>query len=178
MRTLPVSTLVAEMHVDAFRASQTLEIDVVFQHGSQRIEVERIELIWRKRADQRVEHPVRRRLFDRDGGAERIVQRTHGIPLLSRLGNRFPECGQAFAGDIAVAAHHRVGDHHRIHRAGAGRADRFDVDTAVFEHRVEHAPRERTVRAAALQGEIHRPLRGTGFPGGAHVFPICDVPLS
>ena len=47
-----------------------------------------------------------------------------------------------------------VGEDDRVHRPGAGAADAFETDSAVFENPVEHGPCERAMGAAALQCNI------------------------
>ncbi len=53
-----------------------------------------------------------------------------------------------------VAFDFAVGIYHRVHRACAGAGDAFDVDAAVFDEFIHHAPAESAVRAAALQREV------------------------
>src|SRR5512146_1875463 len=69
---------------------------------------------------------------------------------------------------VAVTLRQRVGQDDRIHRARAGRADRLDVDAAIGKQRVDRAPGERAVRAAALQGEVDRLAFGSLLLRSSH----------
>ncbi|HEX4599006.1 MAG TPA: hypothetical protein VH278_14525 [Burkholderiaceae bacterium] len=42
----------------------------------------------------------------------------------------------------------------RVHRTGAGTADRFEVEVRFFEQPVEHAPGKRAQGSAALQRQV------------------------
>jgi len=52
------------------------------------------------------------------------------------------------------AAHEAVGEHHGVHRAGAGAAQPVDEQPVVEHQALEHAPGEGAMRAAALQGDV------------------------
>ena len=52
------------------------------------------------------------------------------------------------------AAGQAVGEGDAVHGAGAGAADAGDLEPAVLEQPVEHAPGEGAVRAAALQRQV------------------------
>jgi hypothetical protein len=64
------------------------------------------------------------------------------------------EVGEPFAGVLGAAADQPVGHHHGVDRTGRGARHAFDLDSAVGQQLVEHAPGERAVRAAALKREI------------------------
>src|SRR5215468_4466659 len=70
--------------------------------------------------------------------------------------DRAPEIGEPLACLVRPAAGEPVGEHDRVHRSRRRAGDAFDLDAAVLEELIEHAPGERAVRAAALQGEIDR----------------------
>ncbi len=52
-----------------------------------------------------------------------------------------------------------IGQHDRIHRAGAAAAQALEADARVGQQGIEHAPRESAVRAAALQREVEATCR-------------------
>jgi len=70
--------------------------------------------------------------------------------------DRAPEIGEPLACLVRPAAGEPVGEHDRVHRSRRRAGNAFDLDAAVVEQLIEHAPGERAVRAAALQGEIDR----------------------
>ena len=59
----------------------------------------------------------------------------------------------------ASAGGQAIGEERGIQRAGARAAHALDLDALILEQPVEHAPRERAVRAAALQGEVQNLLQ-------------------
>ena len=60
---------------------------------------------------------------------------------------------QPLARAVAAVLQHALGQHDGVHRARAGAGDGLDVEAAVGQDLVEHAPGERAMRSAALQGE-------------------------
>ena len=55
---------------------------------------------------------------------------------------------------VGPAAGEPVGEHDRIDRACRGAGNALDLEPAIVEQLVEHAPGEGAVRAAALQRQI------------------------
>src|SRR5581483_12437783 len=81
---------------------------------------------------------------------------------LDRAGNRHraeldPEILERLAGTVAPVARPALQHDRGIDRAGAGAAHRLELDATVLDQRVEHAPGEGSMRAAALQCEIDAP---------------------
>src|SRR6185437_16888691 len=68
--------------------------------------------------------------------------------------HRAPKILEAFLRLLAPAAGESVGQHHRVDRARRRARNTLDRDSFVTQKMIEHAPRERTMRTAALQREI------------------------
>ncbi len=133
-----------EAHVLA--GAHALEIDQVGDRVAQRVDVERVRLVGapgarddiapdlvRPVAEDAVEQAAlqrRERTVEADTTPERFELRPRGVG---------PAFEPAFDEDDAV------------HGAGARSGDRLDGEAAVLEQRVEHAPGEGAVGAAALQ---------------------------
>ena len=135
---------------------QRIEIHHPGQQLTQRVDIERIGLIGRKKL---VEHAHDLRTRQRHA-PEHIAHAAHGT-------HAFPQLGQGFAGQtppqlsgvFRLALLHcrlgkTVGQHHGIHGTSAGAADAFKHQTIMFQQRIQHAPGQRAMRAAALQGQI------------------------
>ena len=147
-------------HARRLQLLQPLEIDFALDQLAQRVDVERVGLVGRKtrqRTRQRAHHQLgqARRAFA--GGAQ-----FHDlVPHAGQAGAR------AFVRVLLVRHGLRpaVRQRHGIDGAGAGAADAGEVEAPVLQQRVQHAPGEGAVRAAALQGQVN------GFGGGiTHAF--------
>jgi hypothetical protein len=122
---------------DRLAVAHALEVDRFRQQLAQRVQVERIPL----RRRQPARH-LRQRLQRVVGRAEQGV-----------IGQLLPEVAQRFARVRGVALRQPVREQRRVDGAGTGAAGRFNAQAALFEQAVEHAPGERAMRSAALQGE-------------------------
>ena len=65
-----------------------------------------------------------------------------------------PEAAQGRPRLLTVAIGKPRRQRHRIHRPGRRARYALDLDARIFQQTVEHAPRERPVRAATLQGKV------------------------
>ena len=149
--------------------AQTLEIDLRRDDVAQGVEVERVQLLGREILGP-LQHQLER---GRDG--RRLAAGIGGAVGEGRaFGNGGPEIRQRFAGAVASAAHQPLRQADGVHRPGAGAADTLEAELAVFEQRVEYAPGEGAVRAAALQGKIDRGMERTGERHENRAFRMVD----
>src|SRR5262249_45008569 len=79
---------------------------------------------------------------------------------------------QVLPGGLRPTHGHAGGESDRIHCAGAGGADRLYSEPTILEQMVDHAPDKGTMRAAALEREIHV------FQGIAHFWNFARTILS
>ena len=61
-------------------------------------------------------------------------------------------------GPFASTGRQAIRQHHRVDRAGAGRADAVEGEPLVLEQPIKHTPGESAVAADALQRQVHRLL--------------------
>src|ERR1700730_6142732 len=138
--------------------TQAIEIDPLEQ-AAQRIVVERIGLIWRPHTREHLlpqedrialQVPRARRARHRrwcEAGIAR--EAAHVLPVVRERLSRFG----------SAAAPQPIGQNAGVHRAGARSADTNDLESWLLQQPVEHAPSERAVRAATLQGDGKAPDR-------------------
>jgi hypothetical protein len=79
-----------------------------------------------------------------------------------RLGHGAPEGLERRLRAVDAAVFHAAGHHRRVHRAGRRAGDAVDLQPRLLDQPVEHAPGERPVRAAALQGQVDQQRFGGG----------------
>ena len=143
--------------LDRRQRAQPLEVDRLLEHVLQRVVVGGIELIGRQQPAHDVEHQEGRRVVERV-----VVQHPVDRRGLQRRAwraawlMRRQKPVSAVLAPVAAALGQAVGQHHRVHRPGAGGGDALERDALVLEQAVEHAPGEGAVGAAALQGEVDR----------------------
>ena len=146
-----------QLHLPA--GAHALEVDQLAQRVAERVDVERVPLGGAERAGPRVEPRPRRR-------AVRVpIAEQQAEELLLRRRERaveadaLPERAQLLARALRAALQPALGQDDGVDRPGARAGDRLDGEPPVLQQRVEHAPREGSVRAAALQSERYRLLR-------------------
>ena len=167
MRSRPVCTLVAVTNsCRVLPRADRLEIDEAFEQVLQRVDVERIEVVGREILRHRLDPDAHRRIFQRQEREQPVDRLALHVWQSAAEAGRAPEIGKALARFLSPAAHQSVGQQHGIDRAGRGAGDAFDLEPAVFQQMIEHAPGEGAVRAAALQREIDAlgRERGGGSP--------------
>src|SRR5262249_54043721 len=137
-----------------FEGPHRIKIDKTSNQILQRIDVERVEVIWRQVARQRL-HP------QADGGVldrPKRKQTIDGAPLhlwqIAAEARRTPEFTQALARLLRPAARKPVRQHNGIDRAGGCARNSFDREPAVVQQMVENAPRKCAECAAPLQCEV------------------------
>ncbi len=136
------------------------------------MQVERVELIGREQPRHRVEHVE----------AERVVHVPALVQRRQHLGHRHrhqravadppPELVECCDRALLAAAHETVGEHHGVHRAGAGAAQAVDEQTVVAHQALQHAPREGAVGTAALQRQIDAFAALVMLGVGGHTVPV------
>jgi hypothetical protein len=135
-------------------AAQAFEIDEAFDQVLERIDVERIDVVWRQIARPGGQPVERRRALARQEREQPVHHRALQRRQVAAEARRFPEIGEPLARFVRSAAPEPVGQHHGVDRAGRGAGNALDREPAVFEQMLEHAPGEGAVRAPALQREI------------------------
>ncbi len=134
--------------------AQRVEIDEALDQILQRIDVERIDVVGREIARNRVEPGLHGRAFER---RERQQPFHHGALSAGRLPRarcRPPKIGKPFLRLFASAAGETVGQHHGVDGSRRGAGNALDDKPLVAQKLFEHAPGEGAMRAAALQREI------------------------
>ncbi len=130
-------------------APDRLEIDEALDQVLQRIDVERVEIVRRPEARERAE--------PRGLRGEREQPVDHAALQVRQMAvdaHRAPELGEPLPRVLGAAAREAVGDERRVDRARRGPGDALDLEPAVGQNLVEHAPGEGAVCAAALQREV------------------------
>jgi hypothetical protein len=133
---------------------------------TQRVVVERIELIGRQETRHDLEQEMRRRVLE-----PMVVDQALGRGRLQRTEqggdprHAVPEILERCACALAPADGEPVGHRHRVHRPGARRAHSLHLDARLFEQPVEHAPGERAMGTTALERQIDVLHLGDRWPG-------------
>lgn len=141
------------------RRAQAIEVDQAAQEVLERVQPERIELVGREHMRREVEREARERAA------------TGGCPA-AQLGDAAPECIEAGAGRFGATLQPASREDHGIHRPGRSAADRPGTKARIFEQAVEHAPGERSVRAAALERKRERPAGRRAVQPGCQGTPL------
>jgi hypothetical protein len=125
---------------------------VLFEHVTQRVEIERIELIGQRHPQHHVRHQVHRRLIQGIVVVQEFLPRqlAKRVAHFGRTGDVVPEFAQCRARALRAALHEAMDKRRRVHGSCGGRADAFHCKPAVFQQPVEHAPCKRAMRATAL----------------------------
>ena len=127
--------------------AQALEVDLLGEHLAQRVQAERVELVRREQLRPVHEQACRRHQTGPPRVADREQVEGHA------LADRRPEAFERGTRAVGPTVQQALGERDRVHRTGAGAADRRDGQAVSFEQVVEHAPGEGAVRTAALQRE-------------------------
>ena len=137
-------------------AGQPLEIDALVEDGTQRVEAERIEIIGRHHAGHQVHGEIGGRRVERPAAHQAVERRA--LQRAERRSLRHPPPIGIERGPRAFGAALRPSVRHQgcIHRARRRAGDRLDPQPRLLDQPIEHAPGERAVGTAALQGEVHQ----------------------
>ncbi len=134
-------------------AADRLEVDEALDQVLERIDVERIEIVGRQQPRHRAEPQALAR-------NERKQPLDHAALQIGQVAvdaHRAPEIGEPRPRLVRPPAIEPVGEHDGIDRAGRGAGNALDLEAAVVEQLIEHAPGEGAMRAAALQREVDPP---------------------
>jgi NADPH:quinone reductase-like Zn-dependent oxidoreductase len=124
--------------------AQPVEVDLCRDQVAQGIEVEGVELRWRK-----VPRPVGQQLAGRRQTDRLALALSHHADR-HLLADARPEVVQRLAGAVASILDPAVGHDHGVHRPRTAAAEPFEVNPRVRQQSVKHAPGERSVGASAL----------------------------
>ena len=138
--------------------AQALEIDLLGERLAQRVDVERVRHVGAGREHLGPEFGHRIALPQVEQPADEVALRRPEIAVEADLA---PEPLQPLPSAVRPALQPAVDHHDAVHRSGACPGHRLEGQAPVLDQRVEHAPGEGPVRAAALQGQSHR-LLGPG----------------
>ena len=136
--------------LEATLAADFLEVDETADDVLERIDVERVEIVGRPEPRQRAEPQA----LARHEGEQPLDHATLQVRQMAVAAHRAPELGKAGARLLRSTAHQSVGEHCGVERARRGAGNALDLEPAVGEQLIEHAPGKRAVCAAALQREI------------------------
>ena len=134
--------------------AQLLEIDKALDQILERIDVERIDVIGRKIARNRIDPGLYRRAFERRERQQPFHNRALRARQISRARCGPPEISKPFLRFFAAAAGQTIGQHDRVDRPCRGAGDALDDEPLVAQYLLEHTPGESAMRATALQCEI------------------------
>ena len=160
-------------NVEILECPDRVEIDKALDQAFERIDVERIEIVRREHARHGVDHEADRRGFHRHQRQHAVEHRALRARQVAADRGRAPEFGEPLARLFAAAARKTVGEHHRVHGAGGRAGHARDMDAAVFQQMIDHAPGEGAMRAAALKRQID-----LLFPGAAPEVPATFFEVS
>ena len=133
-----------------------VEIDHLFDDVAQRIIVERVEIIGRGEAPQRLKPAVGYAVVEAPVAGHLRPHRPADRTGPPGVGHRLPEISEPGAGALRPVLIHALRRDDRVHRPGGGAGNRFDPDPVVLEQLVQHAPGEGAMTAAALKREVNR----------------------
>ena len=136
------------------RLGEMGEIDALGQDRTDRIEAERIEVIGRKDPRHQVHGEIGGGGIERPAVHQPIDRRALQRAEFRRVRDTPPIGVERRTRALRAALHPAADQNGRIHRAGGCAGNRLDLEPRLLEKSVEHAPGERAMRAAALQGEI------------------------
>ena len=131
-------------------AADRVEIDEAVDQVLERVDVERVEVVGREHARHRAEPQA--------VACERKEPLDHAALQVRQVAvdaHRPPEVGEPRPRLVRPAAGETVGEHDSVDCARRGAGNAFDLDAAVLEQLVEHAPGEGAVGAAALQRKVN-----------------------
>src|ERR1700761_6300960 len=109
-----------------------LEIDRLDEMIAQLVEIERIEFVGAREMRQRVVPKIGRRSAESISAEESIEYLALNRRKRPFLAHRQPEVVKLFARPLGAAVEEAFRQRHRVHRTGAGSADRIESDAAVF----------------------------------------------
>ena len=153
----------ADEDLDIGAGAHAIEVDERVDRVPQRIDVERVGLVWTEASGDHV-HPG----LVVPEAQHQVEESALGRGTGRADARRAPEGFEPAARPVDPAFQPALHQHDGIHGAGARTGDRFYAEAPVFEEGIEHAPREGAVSPAALQGERHgllgvRPGEAGGF---------------
>ncbi len=137
-------------HAGGVRFAQALEIDLGGKCLAQRVDVERVRDVGARGQHLRPEFQHRVALQRAEHPVEEAALARREVPVEADLA---PEPLEPGARALRPTLEPAVDHHHGVHRAGARARHRLEAQAAVLDQRVEDAPGEGAVRAAALKRE-------------------------
>ena len=160
------------------RPRQPLEIDALIENGGQRIDAARIEIVGREHPRYEIERDEDRRVIERPAAEHAVDRRALQRAERSGLGDPLPVGIERRACALRPRFRPTVGKYRGVHGAGRRSGNGIDPQPRLFEEPVEYAPREGTMGAAALKGEIDQQRLTFGLfarIGDRHrTFPVAD----
>ena len=81
-----------------------------------------------------------------------------GLKIAAWLTSR-QNAARAARAPSAPPSAHAVGEHGRVHGAGAGGADPLEAQTSIIQEAIKHAPGEGAVGTTALKGKVQDLVR-------------------